>query len=323
MRAVGNAMAPTLNVGVAAGAIGETVLVRQIQGSEVHVGGTLHTSSLRFPRCLWKPSAVPDRCRVPQPSPTAPLLRPKPDVVVLKHPKDEKLLLRRIVALEGAEMVSDNPDDQAFRSGPRTAARRPLLPLSVVSRPDVSLYSTVLQWSVTHRPLTKCCFPQASAGHMLGDCRQRGDPRPMVAPSRRRSVGCHVLTKCLLAAPAGAEPLSLSGGRQQDVRAAPDRKHCRAVRTKRAPRCYVTFGSSGWLRPGRVPARRAVYSCRSAVDHGTIKNSDAAMSVSPVPCRTREGVRFITYATTDESRRLISQPCAPHRRTTRRFSRQS
>lgn len=40
MRVVGNAMTPTLNHGVAAGALGETVLVRQLKGSDIYVGGS-------------------------------------------------------------------------------------------------------------------------------------------------------------------------------------------------------------------------------------------------------------------------------------------
>ncbi|GAQ81493.1 Mitochondrial inner membrane protease subunit IMP2 [Klebsormidium nitens] len=79
----GEAMAPTFNTGMD-GKVGETLLIRSLYEPSI--------------RSVWVD-----------------------DVVLLRHPNDSKQsLVRRVAALEGDEMLSNDPEDKPFRIEPNS-----------------------------------------------------------------------------------------------------------------------------------------------------------------------------------------------------------
>ena len=105
VRLGGQAMAPTLNAGLQPKATGETLLVRSITAPSERCASKRYNAVLMTALRPWL-----RLCNA-----LSTVFRG--DVVTLRHPSSPTpgaLLVRRVVALPGDEMVSDSPDDAPF-----------------------------------------------------------------------------------------------------------------------------------------------------------------------------------------------------------------
>lgn len=293
MRVVGNAMSPSLNRGVAAGAIGETVLVRQIRGSDVHVGGAQWLPPRRGAR--GQQQAVPSTAATCRLKCSQPCFLPR---AALPPQTSSSLSIRlRTSCCCGASLLckAKRWSLRILTTRASGGCIRRMTPLPEPPRAvRLGDYSGPAAAPLCLTVGGRACFPRRLSGYLRGragssQTTRRGCNSAKVARSNteRAYFGPHF-------------DVFLITHQELSAADADDSRTWGPLQTENiAGRC-----ASAWLRsasadcsprpfsrrqpPGGTPdmvastasiARRAVYSCRDAIDHGTVKNSVAAMHV--------------------------------------------